>query len=202
MFVIGVTGPSGAGKSVVATHLGGYGVNVIDADSVYHSIITPPSRCLDELVHFFGKSILRADGSLNRAALSKLVFGEDNREKLEVLNRITHKFVVLEIRRIINGFSVLGLPYCVIDAPLLIEADLVKDCDIVISVLADKAVRAERISARDSITLDAAMLRINSQKPDDFYSSVADITVYNNGDAREVVACVDSLLSERGVVLT
>lgn len=202
MFVIGITGPSGAGKSAVSRYLSSRGVNVIDADAVYHDVITPPSSCLDELVRYFGKNIISESGNLDRAALSRLVFGEENRDKLETLNKITHKYVVDSIREKISEFRVLMCSACAVDAPLLIEAGLCDDCDVVVAVLADATLRAERISARDGIGIDAAMLRIKSQKSDEFYASVADLVVYNNGDLEEVEKAITALIDERGVALS
>ena len=105
MFVIGITGPSGAGKGVVSEYLISQNVNVIDADVVYHEVISPPSDCLDELVRHFGQHILDRSGALDRAELAKLVFGEDNRERLEILNKITHKYVVERIRALLKEFA-------------------------------------------------------------------------------------------------
>ena len=96
MTVIGLTGPSGSGKGKIAEILSEFGVRHIDADAVYHNILIPPSECLDELVEEFGYSILNAGGRLDRRALASVVFGESNRDKLERLNKITHKYVLLE----------------------------------------------------------------------------------------------------------
>lgn len=197
MFVIGITGPSGAGKGIAASYLKTKNICTFDADAIYRELITPPSFCLDELVKVFGKNILTAAGELDRPALSKLVFGEENKEKLETLNKITHKFVVNEIRR-----RILSLPktdICVIDAPLLIEAGLLTDCDITISVLADKEIRAKRISNRDRISYDTAMARINSQKPDSFYIEHTDFTVHNNGEKEAFIAEIESILEKGGI---
>ena len=56
--VVSIVGPSGAGKGVVSAYLESDYIKVIDADKVYHGIITPPSACLCELVDYFGKDIL------------------------------------------------------------------------------------------------------------------------------------------------
>ena len=91
MLIIGITGPSGSGKGAASSYLYSKGAKVIDADAVYHSLITPPSPCIDELVSVFGKGILLDDGGIDRKSLSKLVFGDENKEKLSLLNKITHK---------------------------------------------------------------------------------------------------------------
>ncbi len=194
MTVIGLTGPSGSGKGKIAEILSGYGVEHIDADSVYHNILIPPSPCLDELVENFGYGILNAGGQLDRRALGDIVFGEENKQKLEKLNSITHKYVCARIRQIIRYFESMDRKACVIDAPLLLESGLNHDCDFVISVLADTELRAQRIAKRDKISLEDANLRISSQKPDSFYIDGSDIVVYNNGDETQLQSSLlDSL---------
>ena len=199
MFVIGVTGPSGAGKGEISRLLSLYGARIIDADKVYHFIIAPPSTCLDELVKCFGEIILNENGSLNRKALSNIVFADSNREKLKTLNKITHRYVVDEIRREISELRQSSTQVCVIDAPLLIEADLCGDCDMTIAVLADKETRWRRIALRDSITCDAAMARINSQKDDQFYIANTNYTIYNDAGVEELKEKLDDILRERNI---
>lgn len=200
MTVIGITGPSGAGKGEVSKILMSYGINVIDADEVYNDVISPPSDCLDELVRNFGKRIINGVGFLNRVALADIVFGEENRDKLDLLNKITHKYVVARIRRLVSSFKAIGSGACAIDAPLLIEADLCSDCDIIISVLADNDIRVQRISVRDSIDNEAAKRRISSQRSDEFYIEHSDYTLYNNKDIFKLKEDLDKILTERKIV--
>ncbi len=200
MIVIGITGPSGAGKGVVSKYLREQGIHVIDADAVYHDCITPPSDCLDELVRNFGRRILTGDGSLNRPALAAIVFGEQNKEKLLLLNQITHKYVLAKIKKTVSGLRAVGAEACAIDAPLLIESGLDQDCDFVLSVLAGADKRAERIAKRDSIDMEAAFKRINSQKPDDFYKESSDIVLYNDGEIEALLFDLNRYLKERGVI--
>ncbi len=180
MKIIGVTGPSGAGKGAVSEYMRtAHGFKVIDADKVYHSIVSAPSDCVNELADNFGKEIINCNGGIDRKALSKLVFGEENKDKLLVLNKITHKYVISEINGLLSAYSKEGAEVCVIDAPLLIEAGIHEKCDYVIAVVAPKELRAKRIAARDGIDEDAALLRINSQKPNSFYEEKCDFILQN-----------------------
>ncbi len=198
MTVIGITGPSGAGKGEVSGILAeSYGFQVIDADKVYHILTSSPSECLDEIRKSFGDMVISGN-ALDRHALSKLVFGEENRERLTLLNSITHKYVVREIKRIICENKAQNID-CIIDAPLLIEAGLQSECDFTISVIAKKETRIERISARDNISLDDASLRIASQKPDIFYTSNTDYTISNDSDRQLLKAKIDKILAERRI---
>lgn len=200
MIVIGLTGPSGSGKGSVAQILSEYGIVCIDADSVYHNLITPPSPCLDEIVECFGYGVLNAGGQLDRAALAKMVFGEDNKEKLERLNAITHKYVCARIRQIIKYYSDIEARACVIDAPLLIESGLDCSCDVVVCVLANKKIRAERIKMRDGISETDAYRRIDSQKPDSYYIEHSDYVIYNDSDMSALKNEVSLLLESKHIL--
>ena len=200
MHIIGITGPSGAGKSMLCGVLQKNNIHTIDADEVYHSLLVPPSPCLDALTEAFGKDILATDGSLDRKALSKLVFGEENKDKLLLLNRITHKYVMAEIKAILCSYEREGAEVCVIDAPLLIEAGVNEICDYVIAVVAEKSIRARRIAERDGIDEEAAHLRINSQKPDSFYEENCDFVLQNNLRLKELGLFVDMSLRDRGII--
>lgn len=200
MTVIGITGPSGAGKGEASRIISQkYGFPVVDADKVYHALISSPSACLDEIKANFGDKVIDKKGALDRRALAEEVFGEENRERLDLLNKITHKYVVREIKKTVDQLRKAHTA-CVIDAPLLIEAELCSECNFTMSVLADKTVRAKRIAARDNISFPDAMKRINSQKSDEFYIENTDYTVRNDSDLDSLASSVRKILSERRVI--
>ena len=181
--IIGITGPSGAGKSLLCKHLSDNQIPCIDADAVYHGMLTPPSRILNAIVEAFGADLLAADGSLDRTVLSARVFSDPT--QLELLNATVLPIVVDEINSIIASLVNDGASTVVVDAPTLIESGFHRSCDIIIAVLAPIESRIERIKARDMISEERAKARVLSQKSDDFYTSVADITILNDGDKTE-----------------
>ncbi len=197
MLVIGLTGPTGAGKGEVAAIFESYGIPVVNADRVYGELIAPPSSCLQELAEAFGKDILLPDGSLDRRALGGIVFSDPAAR--EHLNAITHRYVMEEVRTRMERFRREGVPVAVFDAPQLFEADAQKACGAVISVLADRQLRLERIMARDSITAEAAMRRILAQKSDEFFKTHSDYIVENNGALELLTPQIHRILAELGV---
>ena len=184
--IIGVTGPSGSGKGALCALLSDYGIPSVDADHVYHQLLVPPSSCLDSLCERFGSKILKGDGTLDRTVLANIVFAPEAQSELADLNRITHKFVVEKINDMISDFDKNGFAAAVIDAPALIEAEIDKKCDLVVCVVADKDTRIKRIVERDGIAENAALARVNAQKPDAFYEAHSDIIIRNNGDLSEL----------------
>ena len=200
MIVIGITGQSGSGKGEVAKILAGYGFTVLDADAIYHKLISPPSACLDELVLNFGKDILTAGGLLNRKTLGDRVFGKENADRLLLLNSITHKHVCREIRRCLSSLRAMGCELALIDAPLLLEAGLQNDCDFTVAVVSDREIRVERIMKRDSISRERAESRVDSQKPPEFYIEKTDITLENNGDIPALFEELKKILISKDII--
>ena len=200
MKIIGLTGPTGAGKGAVsALFAKRYQIPSIDTDRVYHDLLVPPSACLDELVHAFGATILAADGTLCRPALSRIVFSDMTRVKQEQLNKITHKYVLNRTREILSEHANAGCRASLVDAPLLYESGFDTECDAVIAVLAPEAVRKARIMARDGLSEERAVARLNMQKADDFYRSRARYVIINDGDMDALMSQVRDVASSLGV---
>ena len=180
--IIGLTGPSGSGKSTIATHFADLGIPVIDADRLYHELLVPPSACLDAIAAAFSTAVLTADGHLNRPALAALVFEDSDagRERLSQLNRITHRFVIERTNELLAQYREQHLAAAVIDAPLLIEANMHHMCDLTVCVLADRQTRLTRLMARDHKDEAAILARIEAQPSDDFYLSNTDMVIYTD----------------------
>lgn len=198
MKIIGLTGQSGAGKGTLASLFVNAGIPVVDADAVYHELLVPPSPCLEELTAEFTNVILTSDGTLDRPALAALVFEatEEGRRRLARLNEITHRYVTERTLALLDNYAAHGHTAAVIDAPLLIEAGLHKQCNRIVAVLADREVRIERLIARDGLNRERIAARLDAQPDISFYIKHADILVYNNGAVEEMYAQFPPLLQE------
>lgn len=194
MKVIGLTGPSGSGKGWVCERLSLRGIPSVDTDAVYHSLLLPPSECLDELRMVFGNGIINNDGTLRRSELAKLVFSD--KARLAQLNAVTHKYILAQTDMMLASLSERGFRAAVVDAPALFEAGYDAKCDFVIAVVADRNVRMHRIMERDGLTETAASLRIDGQQPDDFYTSRAKYTVHNDGNSAALETELDAILAQ------
>ena len=194
MRVIGITGPSGSGKTQLTESISSLGIKAINADELYHSMLIPPSKCLDAIRFEFGDSVFKNDGSLDRNALSSIVFND--KQKLELLNKTVLCIVVERIRDIIKSLEQCGEKAVVIDAPTLIEFGFYKECDTVISVLSSESERSKRISMRDNISEEKAIERIRAQKDDSFYISNSHIVIYNNGTQEEFSSNIREIIDK------
>lgn len=183
--LVGLCGRSGAGKGYVSRLFAAEGIPAVDTDQVYRELTSPgqePSPCMRELVLRFGESVRLPDGSLNRAVMRRLVFGEENRENLRALNEITHRYILAETLTRAKALSNNGAPFVLIDAPLLFESGFDALCAAVVCVTASEERLLRRIMARDGLEEDSARLRLQSQKPREELEARAQYVLENNGD--------------------
>ena len=190
--VIGITGPSGCGKTTALQELEGFGTLVLDCDKIYHELLESNQALLQELESAFPGTVI--NGKLDRRALGRIVFADA--EKLALLNRITHRYVMDETERRLRAFAMRGGLVAAIDAVELISAGMAERCDAVVGVLADEEIRVARIMARDGIGREAALARIRSQKPDSYYQTNCTHLLFNNADREGFAAACRQLYKE------
>lgn len=174
--VIGITGGSGSGKSMISRALSDKGFLVIDADVIAREIVKVGEPALEEIKKAFGEEVILSDGSLNRKKLGNIVFS--SKEKLNILNSITHKYITERIKDIINKNPGKDI---IIDGAVLKESGISEILDTCVFVFSPKDVRKERIVKRDNLTAEEAEKRINSQKSDEDYRKECDFEVSNSG---------------------
>jgi len=195
--VIGLCGGSGSGKGTVANLFTDYGIPSIDTDAVYHGLTSTKTPCLDALAAEFGSEILNSDGSLNRKKLSKIVFsGDGSSAKREALNRISHKFVLDETRRILREYESSGVRAALVDAPLLFESGFNEECDLIISVIAARDVRVSRIVSRDGISEADAILRVEAQLSDEYLTKRSDYVIENSKSLDDLKRAVAEIVKK------
>ncbi|MFQ5344426.1 MAG: dephospho-CoA kinase [Mariprofundus sp.] len=140
---IGLTGGIGSGKSTVAEMFAELGVPVLDLDRVGQTVVQAGSPGLKKLVEVFGADILNQDGSLNRKALGKYCFTDA--ERTVKLNAVMHPLIWQAEE---DWLRQQQGDYAVIEASVLLESGGVNRMDAVIVVLADVALRRQRVLCR------------------------------------------------------
>lgn len=175
MTVIGITGPTGAGKTTALNALRELGVEVIDADAVYHGLLAESRELKKALVSAFGADILDKDGQIDRRALAQAVYPD----RLPELNGITHPFVVDEVECQIARAEERGYPGVAIDAIALVESGLARRCDAVVAILAPLELRIRRIMTRDGIDEAYARRRALAQKEEAFFRANSQYVLEN-----------------------
>ena len=183
--VIGFTGPTGAGKTSALRALERMGGLVLDCDAVYHELLRTDEPLRAAITAAFGP-VFAPDGSLDRRKLGTAVFADP--AEMEKLNAIIFDRLPQELLRRINDSDA---PLIGIDAINLVESGLSRLCHRTVAVLAPAETRVRRIMARDGIPEDYARLRVQAQKPDDFYRTHCTDVLMNDAatpDAFETIA--------------
>ncbi len=194
--VIGLAGGIGAGKSEVARILRSLGCVVVDSDKEAKEALDRP-EVRDQLVGWWGRSILRPDGRADRKAIADIIFKDPaQRRRLEGL---VHP--ILRTHRAVLRRRSPGAAAIVIDAPLLFEAGVDAECDTVIFIDAPREVRLARVRAARGWDEAELTRRESSQMPLEEKRRRSARSISNTGNAAEladqVARILDSILKAR-----
>jgi len=174
--IIGLTGSFGSGKSTVAGIFAAYGARVIDADKIARAAVRRGSKVYKKIVSSFGSRVLAEGKAIDRRKLAGLVFNDP--KQLKRLNAIIHPEVIRIIKAKINSIKKGVL---VLDAPLLLEANLKRmlDCLVVVKISRDK--QFSRLVKRTSLKRADILKRIKSQISQKMKLRFADFIINNSG---------------------
>ena len=163
MKIIGLTGGIASGKTTVAHFLEELGAVVIDADSIGHEVLRSDKAVRRAVVVEFGKGVLSDDGEISREKLGDMVFSSP--ERLSELNWITHPQIIDRVHALLEKYRVDGIKTVVLEAALLLEADLNSMVDEVWVTVASEATIIRRLTERTGLSETDALARIRSQLP-------------------------------------
>ena len=174
-FRIGLTGGIASGKSTVADMFAELGAVVIDTDVIAREVVQPGAPALDEIRQRFGDSLVDEAGKLDRTAMRKLVFGDD--EARHDLEAILHPRIGAEVRR---QADTAGGCYQMIVVPLLVGSPLLQFVDRVLVVDCDEETQVDRLLARDTETIEQARRILAAQASRNQRLAIADDTIAND----------------------
>jgi dephospho-CoA kinase len=155
---VGLTGGIGAGKTAVADIWRERGAFIIDSDVLAREAVAPGSRGLGEIALRW-PAVIAADGTLDRAALARIIFGND--AERSVLNGIVHPRVRALATALVAQAPADALEVHVI--PLLFEGEYWRTMDVTAVVIAPDETRIARVMERDGIDRAAVLERMNAQ---------------------------------------
>lgn len=174
---IGLTGGIGSGKSTACEIFSEFGVPVIDADIIAHSLVEPGMPALQAIINEFGEDIVSKDGRLDRKKLRDQIFtNESDRKKLE---NILHPAIFNEITHEIEG---LDSKYCIIALPLLLETGASNIIDRILVIDLPRELQISRALIRDNVSKSDIEAIMHSQISPEDRLAVADDIVNNDGD--------------------
>jgi dephospho-CoA kinase len=193
MLLVAVTGGIGSGKSTVSAGLAARGAAVVDADGVARQIVEPGGPAYQPVVDRFGSGVLHEDGTLDRAALARMVF--DDPEALAALNSITHPVIGAVISERLAAHTADDV--VVLDIPLLnaVTIQLYRPAAVIV-VDTPEEVAVSRLVAHRGFTEPDARSRVAAQVSRHERRGLLDLApagllVDNAGDRRALDEAVD-----------
>jgi dephospho-CoA kinase len=155
---------------------------LIDADVAAREVVVPGSRGLRRIVAAFGEEVLSPDGSLDRARLGEIVFGDPElRAKLNaIVHPLVREWMDAAERTAVQAADRRG-PIAVHDVPLLAESRRKSGFDLVIVVDVPPELQVQRLVSQRGLTPDQARARMNAQASREQRLEVADVVISNSG---------------------
>lgn len=192
MTVVGLTGGTGTGKTTALDTLADMGALTLDCDAIYHRLLRTDGGLIAAIGAAFPAAV--TDGAVDTKSLGRIVFADA--EALARLNALTHDFILAETRRLLRAHAMRGGTLAAIDAVELISSGAGEMCDFTVGVVADRERRIDRICARDGISREYAALRLDAQRPDEYYYTNCDFVLHNDGTKAEFAAECIKLFTE------
>jgi dephospho-CoA kinase len=185
---IGLTGGIASGKTAVANMFAEMGAAIIDTDLIARAVVQPGKPALEQLRHAFGSQIIQVGGDLDRAALRKIVFSDD--EKRIRLEQILHPLIQQET---IQQAEFATGDYQLIVVPLLVESPLRDFVDRILVVDCAEATQIKRLISRDSESEEQARRILAVQASREDRLAIADDVVRNDGSLARTRQQVENL---------
>jgi dephospho-CoA kinase len=191
MFLVGLTGGIASGKSTVASMLGKFENEIIDADEIARKVVIPGSQGLQKIVTEFGPQVLNRDGTLSRAALATVVFNDPI--KRAALEEILHPLIKT---RTLEKIAQSNSDVVVYVVPLLVEAKVDYPFDLVATVEAGTETQTKRLVENRGMTPEDAAARIAAQASEAERVARADVRIDGSLDMADLEIAVSRLWSQ------
>ncbi len=191
MLRIGLTGGIGSGKSTVAAQLQALGAGLVDTDAIARQLTAPGGRAMPAIAEAFGAGAVAADGSLDRARMRELAFGDPTAKAR--LQALLHPLIGEECERQAAAHG--EVPALVFDVPLLVESRRWRErVDRVLVVDASEDTQLRRVVARSGWPAETVRAVIAQQATRAERRAVADAVIHNEELGLDDLAlCVQSL---------
>ena len=187
VLVIGLTGGIGSGKSTASALLAAKGAVILDADAITRSLQVPGTEVFAAMVERFGPGILAPDGTLDRAAVAKVVFADEQakRDLEAIVHPAVGNVMVTRLQELADTDTVV-----IYDVPLLVESGR-KGYAAVIVVDVDPEIAISRLVEQRGMTEADARARIANQVSRAERLAVADRVIDNSGTREHLQQQVD-----------
>ncbi len=175
-FIIGLTGNIATGKSAVMNLAIERGALAIDADKIVHEILEDDMVVQEAIANIFGPTVRQADGQIIRPALGKIVFNDP--QALRELEAIIHPAVH---RQVISRIKESQSSIVMIEAIKLLEGKLRGICHMIWVTRCSRERQLERLRICRGMDEKSAVMRVDSQAPQEDKVSQADSVIDTDG---------------------
>ena len=195
MLRIGLTGGIGTGKSTASKILEKLGAYIFDADKEAKKVLLTNETIKSELISEFGTDIMTGDGNVDNNKLARVAFQDQDHQL--TLNTIVHPYVFKEIdknfdRELDGGKH----DIFVVDAALIYESGADIHMDYVIVITALIKTRMERALARETLSREEILKRMDLQWSEEEKVALADFVIHNDGPEKELLKNITDIYKE------
>ena len=177
-YCIGLTGGIGSGKSSAAGVFHELGAGVVDTDEIARELTAPGGAAIPGIRGQFGADYIAADGSLDRARMRRLVFGDPASKT--ALEAILHPLIREQSKARIAAAR---QPYVLVVVPLLLETGAYRELiNRVLVVDCSEEQQIARTTQRSRLTADEVRAIMATQLPRRERLARADDVLHNDGD--------------------
>lgn len=171
---VGITGGIGSGKTTVANVFSTLGIPVFDADQAAKNIMNEDPSLIKNITQVFGEAAYK-DGKLDRKYLAAIVFNDA--QKLQQLNALVHPATIAAAEK---WMHLQTTPYALKEAALMFESASAAGIDFMIGVYAPQHLRIQRAMARDNISRQEVINRMNKQIDEEIKMRLCDAVIIND----------------------
>ena len=183
MLKVGLTGGIGSGKSTASQYLETLGACVFDADKEAKELINTDETVQHELISEFGTDIIDANDQIDKAKLSRIAFQDQDHQ--ERLNAVMHPHIFNQLDKFFNqAIDKKKYNIFIVDAALVYESGLDTHLDYIIVVTAQLQNRMERSLARNTLSREEILKRMEFQWAEEEKVNMADFVIHNDGNEK------------------
>ena len=195
MLRVGLTGGIGSGKSTASKFFESFGSFVINADEEAKNLLSSSDTVQHELISEFGTDIIDVSGQINKTKLARVAFQDE--EHQQRLNSVIHPYIYNTIDNQFNQILNEGkFDIFVVDGALIFESGYDVHMDYIIVVTALLKNRMERALARETLSREEILKRIDLQWPEEEKVNLADFVIHNDGSENELKKNVKNLIKK------
>lgn len=185
--IIGITGGIGSGKTTAAKYFEALGFPLYNSDQRARMIQNNNPEVIQAIKNIFGDESYTSEG-MNRPYIASKTFKD--KELLQQLNAIVHPAVFKDFK---DWIEQQNTDFVIKEAAILIESGSYKDCDLIISVIADQEIRITRTIERDGLTREQVEARMKNQLSDEERKEYSDYIIDNSQDLMHLQQQVKNL---------